>query len=66
MAPRHIWKACLLTAVLLLAPGVAADDSSNAEDGSAAQSTEGPCDVVVWGLEYPYVDLHPECLPTVP
>ena len=65
MATRHIWKASLLTAFLMLAPAVAADESSNPESTEEPGSNEGPCDILYIGLEEPYVDPHPECLPDI-
>ena len=34
-----------------------------AADGPEPQEEEGPCDVVETMTFYPYVVLHPECLP---
>lgn len=65
MATRHIWKASLLIAFLLFAPAVAAEESSNAEDASEPEPTDGPCSILYVGLEEPYVDPHPECLPDI-
>lgn len=67
MATRHIWKASILTALLLLAPAVSADDSSNAEDANQGSSDaeEGPCEIVFIAVIPPTVDPHPECLPDI-
>lgn len=65
MVARYLWKACILTALILLAAPVQADDSSNAEDGGQAEEagTGPPCEIVWIDIEYPYVDVHEECLP---
>lgn len=67
MVAHYLWKACLLTALILLATPASADDSSNAENASEAGEQEnGPCEIVFIDIEYPYVDVHEECLPDLP
>lgn len=57
----------LMIALLLLFPSVQAhDESHNAEDGSTSQTSEEPCDAVKVRLEWPYVDVHPECIKLPP
>lgn len=65
MALRHLWKASLVTSLLLACMPFASADSGNAEDGARSQENgeQEPCTVVWIDTEDPYVDPHPECIP---
>lgn len=59
--------ACLLAALALAAlPAAAASPSDNADDGLPPSDVGEPCPIVVVGLEWPFVDLHPECIQVPP
>ena len=68
MASATPWKACLLTALALLAavPGGAASPPDNADDGGTGSGDQEPCPVLIVGLSPPYVDPHPECVQLPP
>ena len=72
MAANPLQKAWILTilACLLVTPAQA--DEANPEDEPEGQSAGGPgvwpppCDFLYILFEYPFVEFHPECLPTIP
>jgi hypothetical protein len=66
MAAAIFGKACLLTALALLAatalPSAAGCPADNADDALPPSPSSEPCEVVTVGLQEPYVDPHPECI----
>jgi hypothetical protein len=72
MVVNPLQKACILTvlACLLAAPVQADEANPENEPEGQLDAAQGiwppPCDFVYILFEYPFVEPHPECLPTFP
>lgn len=72
MAANPLQKACILTVLACLFVAPAQADEANPENEPEGQpdGDQGiwppPCEFLYIDTEEPYVDPHPECLPTYP